>query len=210
MSTVRTEQILVVPTSEFHKLGHFQGISTEVDRYVKNLLVPANISYRPRDEMEQDPSFKQLIPYIIFRHQASDGTVSLFRYRRGQGNGEARLRSKVSIGIGGHISNEDTGVDGNSDPYAEGMRRELSEEVIIETSYKDTCAGMINDDETEVGKVHLGVVHIFDVESQDVRPREKEIAEAGFVPLQELQSQIEEMESWSKICLQSLFESDDR
>ena len=101
MSTVRTEQVLVVPTAEFHKLGHFQGVSTEVDRYVKNLLVPANISYRPRDEMEQDPSFKQLIPYIIFRHRASDGTVSLFRYRRGQGNGEARLRSKVSIGIGG-------------------------------------------------------------------------------------------------------------
>lgn len=210
MSTVHTEQILVVPTSEFHKLGHFQGISTEVDRYVKNLLVPANISYRPRDEMEQDPSFKQLIPYIIFRHRDGDGTVSLFRYRRGKGNGEARLRSKVSIGIGGHISNEDTGADGNSDPYAEGMRRELSEEVIIETPYTDTCAGMINDDETEVGKVHLGVVHIFDVESKDVRPREKEIAEAGFVELSQLQSQIEEMESWSQICLSSLFEANDR
>ena len=93
-------------------------------------------------------------------------------------------------------------------PTAEGMRRELSEEVIIETSYNDTCAGMINDDETEVGKVHLGVVHIFDVETQDVRPREKEIAEAGFVALEQLKAQIDEMESWSQICLRSLFESD--
>jgi predicted NUDIX family phosphoesterase len=205
MSTVKSEHILVVPTEVFHKLGHFQGFSTEVDRYVDQLLIPENISYRPRGEMEEDPTFKQLIPYIIFRHTDQDGQQTLFRYRRGSGNGEARLRSKLSIGIGGHISTEDSAANGNSDPYAAGMRRELEEEVIIETTYTERCVGMINDDETEVGKVHLGVVHIFDVESKDVAPRETEIADAEFVTIEQLRSETDNMESWSRICFEALF-----
>lgn len=205
MSTVKTEHVLVVPTEAFHQLGHFQGFSTEVDRYVDQLLVPENISYRPRDLMEEDASFKQLIPYIIFRHTDSNGNQSLFRYRRGNGNGEARLRSRLSIGIGGHISSEDSEAHGHSDPYATGMRRELEEEVIIETPYSERCAGMINDDETEVGKVHLGVVHIFDVETQAVQSREEEIAEAGFLSIEQLRDETNDMESWSRICFEALF-----
>lgn len=205
MSTVKTEHILVVPTESFHELGHFQGFSTEVDRYVDKLLVSQNISYRPRDQMEEDPSFKQLIPYVIFRHTDENGQESLFRYRRGNGNGEVRLRSKLSIGIGGHISSEDSEANGNVDPYVAGMRRELQEEVIIETSYSERCVGMINDDETEVGRVHLGVVHIFDVETKDVRPRETEIADADFVSIELLRAETENMESWSRICFEALF-----
>ncbi|MCA9212128.1 MAG: phosphoesterase [Planctomycetales bacterium] len=205
MSTVKTEHVLVVPTEAFHQLGHFQGFSTEVDRYVDQLLVAENISYRPRDEMEEDPSFKQLIPYIVFRHTDDAGRQSLFRYRRGSGNGESRLRSKLSIGIGGHISSEDAEATESANPYAIGMRRELDEEVIIETTYEERCVGMINDDETEVGKVHLGVVHIFDVETQDVRPREPEIAEAGFLSLEQLRTETDDMESWSRICFEALF-----
>ena len=205
MSTVKTEHVLVVPTDAFHALGHFQGFSTEVDRYVDRLLVPQNISYRPRDEMEEDPSFKQLIPYIVFRHTDAHGHPSLFRYRRGNGNGEARLRSKLSIGIGGHISSEDSEQHGHADPYATGMRRELEEEVIINTPYSEQCAGMINDDETEVGKVHLGVVHIFDVETQEVHSREDEIAEAGFLSIDQLCNEVDDMESWSRICFEALF-----
>ena len=208
MSTVSTEHVLVVPTENFHNLGHFQGFSTKVDHYVSQLLVPQNISYRPRDEMEQDPSFKQLIPYVIFRYVDQTGAENVFRYRRGQGNGEARLRSKISIGIGGHISSEDAGGDGTNDPYRLGMQRELEEEVIIETSYKSNCVGMINDDETDVGKVHLGIVHIFDVERPSVRPREDEITEAGFVPVTELMRQLDQMESWSSICMEALFNGD--
>ena len=126
--------------------------------------------------MEQDPSFKQLIPYVIFRYQ-HDGQTQLFRYTRGSGQGETRLHSKKSVGIGGHIST----LDENSDSvYNQGMRRELEEETIIETNYRESCVGMINDDETEVGKVHLGVVHIFDVDQPNVSARESDIVEAGF------------------------------
>jgi len=202
MSSVAVEHVLVVPTSEFHRLGHFQGFSPEVDRYLNGLLTPEHTSYRPRSEMEQDPSFKQLIPYVIFRHTAADGTVSLFQYKRGSGQGEKRLHAKRSVGIGGHISSDDASCD---DAYAEGMRRELAEEVIIETEYKSTVAGLINDDLTEVGKVHLGVVHIFDVEQPAVRSREDDLCDGRFVPVKELLAEIEEFETWSQICLKALF-----
>ena len=199
MSTVAEERVLVVPTEVFHSLGHFQGFRDDVSG-LNELLKPEHVSYRPRGEMEEDPSFKQLIPYVIFRHTDDDG-VKLFNYTRGGGQGEKRLRSKVSIGVGGHIST--FGDRGES--YAEGMQRELAEEVTIETAYREVVAGMINDDETEVGKVHLGVVHIFDVEHPKVSAREKDILEAGFASVASLMDRREVMESWSSITLEALF-----
>ncbi len=204
MSQVHTEHVLVVPTAEFHKIGHFQGFSREIDRYLTGLLQPAFISYRPRGQMEQDPSFKQLIPYVIFRHRDAEGRVSLFQYTRGKGQGETRLHAKRSVGIGGHISSDDAAAVG-SQPYEEGLRRELAEEVAINTPYREECVGLINDDETEVGRVHLGVVHIFDVEQPAVEPRETDICQTGFRPLEELLAELDQFETWSKICLQALF-----
>ncbi|MCA9188294.1 MAG: phosphoesterase [Pirellulaceae bacterium] len=203
MSIVETERVLVVPTEVFHALGHFQGFTTDVDKYLTKLLDPSHTSYRPRSEMEQDPSFKQLIPYVIFRWTEPEGTVRLFQYTRGKGQGEQRLHSKRSIGIGGHISTVDE--SGAGSVYEEGMRRELAEEVIIETEYKERVMGMINDDETDVGRVHLGVVHIFDVDTPTVRPREAEISQAGFSPVAELKQCLDQMESWSRICMEALF-----
>jgi predicted NUDIX family phosphoesterase len=127
----------------------------------------------------------------------------LFQYTRGKGQGEGRLHSKKSVGIGGHISLEDSTAEASA--YEEGMRRELAEEVAIDTAYQATCAGLINDDESEVGKVHLGVVHIFDVDSPDVRPLETDICEAGFRPLDEIMADTSGFETWSSICLEALF-----
>jgi len=202
MSLVATEHILVVPTEVFHRLGYFQGFSGDTQRYLRGLLDPAHTSYRPRAAMEQDPSFKQLIPYVIFRHRDAAGLTHLFQYTRGKGQGEARLHAKRSIGIGGHISADDASA---VSAYDEGMRRELEEEVVINTPYKSQLAGLINDDQTEVGKVHLGVVHLFDVERPAVQPRESEIIEAGFRPLPELLADTTRFESWSQICLKALF-----
>jgi predicted NUDIX family phosphoesterase len=237
MSIVGTERVLVVPTELFHELGYFEGFTAHIDGYLEELLSPQHTSYRPRSEMEQDPGYKQLIPYVIFRYTDELGRENLFRYTRGTGQGEQRLHSKHSIGIGGHISSDDA--DGSrkrgqepfagnrpsgcfaqmapdpffsnpffSDapsPYDEGMRRELAEEVFIETEYNEHCVGLINDDQTDVGKVHLGVVHIFDVESPKVRPRESEIEDARFVPVDVLLSDLDGFESWSQICLEALF-----
>jgi predicted NUDIX family phosphoesterase len=205
---VQTESVLVVSTKLFHHLGHFQGFSSDVERYLDELLSPQHTSYRPRHEVEQDPSFKQLIPYVIFRYRDGAGGVSLFQYTRGKGQGEGRLHSKRSVGIGGHISLDDTTSGSESHAgaaYREGMRRELAEEVTIETKYVEHCAGLMNDDETEVGKVHLGVVHVFDVEQPLVRPLEVDIIEAGFRGIDEMLADTSRFESWSQICLKALF-----
>src|SRR4051812_37084419 len=206
MSLVHTENVLVVPTELFRKLGYFQGFSGDMDRYLGELLSAKNTSYRSRGEMEEDPSFKQLIPYVIFTHRDAASTLHVFQYTRGKGQGEARLHSKRSVGVGGHISIEDQ-VSTEAVPYAEGMRRELDEEVIIDTPYTERCVGLINDDETPVGKVHLGVVHIFEVEQPTVRNRETEILDSGFRPVDELLANIDRFESWSQICLRALFAS---
>ncbi len=204
MTNSEVEHVLVVPTQLFHSLGYFQGFSAEVDRYLKTLFAPDNISYRPRPEMEEDSSFKQLIPYVIFRHTDPAGRVSVYQYSRGGGSGEKRLVAKKSVGIGGHISQED-GEAKDADPYHDGMNRELQEEVIIDTPHVINLVGLINDDETEVGKVHLGIVHICDVETPDVRSNEDEIEGNGFQPIQELLDNLDGFETWSAICLKALF-----
>ena len=163
----KVEHVLVVPTLLFHEVGYFQGFCVQTEPYLKTLLDPTYTSYRGRDLVEHDPSYKQLIPYCIFRHQDK-----LFHYKRSKGQGEGRLHSKRSIGVGGHISSDDQ--NGQGSPYLEGMQREIAEEVHVETTYRQQCVGLINDDLTDVGKVHLGIVHIFDLDEPKVRPREED------------------------------------
>ncbi|MEX0586352.1 MAG: phosphoesterase [Pirellulales bacterium] len=204
MSTVATERVLVIPTSVFHRLGYFQGFSAEVERYLEELLSPEHTAYRPRGQMEIDPSFKQLIPYVIFRYVDEDGIVHVFQYTRGQGQGEDRLHRKRSIGIGGHISSIDAG-EATINPYDEGLRRELDEEVAVATRVRERCVGLINDDQTEVGRVHLGVVHIFEVDEPHVTSREPDLMDAAFLPVAQLLADLDEFETWSQICLRALF-----
>ena len=200
------EQVLVVPTLKFHELGYFQGFCTDAQKYRDELLRPENVRFLPRDKAEQDPSFKQLIPYMIFCYTDSQGQLSVFRYVRGKGQGEARLHSKASVGVGGHISSIDLAENGKMhDLYREGMRRELEEEVVLEADYTETCVGLINDDLTEVGKVHLGVVHRFDLKEPKLRSNEPDLIECGFVPVSELLQNLDGFESWSSICLTALF-----
>ena len=192
------EQVLVIPTALFHEIGHFQGFCGETDRYLDVVLDPVHASYRPRNEMEDDPSFKQLIPYCIFQCAGQ-----VFSYKRGNDQGEARLHAKRSVGVGGHVSTLD--LNGAGSPYSEGMKREIEEEVFVEAKWTERCVGLINDDETEVGKVHLGVVHIFDLDSAQVTPREKSMIQAGFAPPEQLLRELDEFETWSQICLKALF-----
>lgn len=195
--TVQTvEHVLVVPTSLFHEVGHFQGFQPDTAPYLKTLLDPAYTSYRPRDQVEQDPSFKQLIPYCIFMCNGE-----IFSYRRGKGLGEARLLSKKSIGVGGHISSIDQHA---ASVYREAMRREIEEEVFLETKFSERCIGLINDDVTEVGKVHLGIVHLFEIDEPKVRAREESIQETGFAKPSELILARDQFETWSQICLDHL------
>lgn len=211
MSTVAEEQVLVVPTKVLHEIGHFQGFSPEVDKYLPALLDCGDVSYRPRGEMEEDPSFKQLIPYVVFCLTDAERTRRIFNYRRGGGGGEERLRAKRSVGVGGHISTLDTdsatgSADSSGDVYRRGLLRELAEEVRIDTPYTESTIGLINDDETPVGKVHLGVVHLFEVEKPEVFPLEDDIQDTCFQTLEELSDNLDSYETWSQIAVRALLQ----
>lgn len=195
MSDREVEQVLVVPTAVFHRAGLFQGFCAEVERYLPLLLDPVQLRYLPRPEAENDPSFKQLIPYVVLRHGGH-----IFHYTRGASGGEARLRAKRSVGVGGHICATDAGPD----VYRAGMLREVEEEIYLETTYRERCLGLINDDRTPVGQVHLGIVHLFDLTEARVRHREEGLTQAGFAPLGELVAQRDQFETWS----QFLFDGD--
>lgn len=207
MPAVAEERVLVVPTEKFRELGYFQGFSTDVERYLPALLVGDGLAYRPRREMETDPRYKQLIPYVVFRHVAEDGSIEVFQYERGSGQGEQRLHRLRSIGVGGHISADDHMDDDQHDPYLTGMQRELAEEVSIATPYDEQCIGLINDDETEVGKVHLGVVHLCDVEQRNIAPREEDLLDARFLPIDDVVAAIDQYETWSQIVIRALFQA---
>lgn len=220
MSSIADEQVLVVPTLLFHELGHFQGFSPDAERYARVLLAAENISFRPRGEVETDPSWKQLIPYILLCYTPRENmprendsqsdanffaeSTQIFCYVRGKGMGEGRLHRKKSVGIGGHISACDFSSAAVANLYREGMQRELSEEVDLQTAYTESCIGMINDDETEVGRVHLGIVHRFDLEFPNVTPRESDILECGFVSPHTLLREADQLETWSALTLRAL------
>jgi len=205
VSEVHAERVLVVPTELFHRLGYFQGFCSAVDSYLSEIFNPKYTIYRTRREVEQDPGFKQLIPYVIFRHTDDQRRVNVFQYTRGTGMGEGRLHRKRSVGIGGHISAIDDDPNINASPYEEGMRRELAEEVEIHTPYTAKCVGLINDDQTDVGRVHLGVVHLFDVQRPAVRSRETDILESGFLSVADILQDLNGFETWSQICMKALF-----
>jgi predicted NUDIX family phosphoesterase len=204
--SVTDEQVLVVPTTLFHEIGYFQGFCLHAEHYREVLLAPENVSFRPRSEVEKDPNFKQLIPYMIFCYTDSDGIVRLFQYVRGKGMGESRLHSKRSVGVGGHLSLDDqNGLTEKRDVYREGMYRELREEVILDSEFTESCVGLINDDNSEVGRVHLGIVHRFDLVKPNVISNEPDLIESGFVPVEEMLRDLSGFESWSAICIEALF-----
>jgi predicted NUDIX family phosphoesterase len=194
-----TERVLVIPTAVLREragpAGLFQGFTPEVGRYLPWLLDPAHLSYLPRDRAENDPAYKQLIPYVVLRCAGR-----LFHYTRGRAGNEARLRSLRSVGVGGHISPGDGTLP--PDAYRAGMWRELEEEVILESPYSERTLGLINDDSTPVGRVHLGVVHLLDLREPRVRRREEALADCGFAPLGELRGQRQAFETWSQFLLE--------
>jgi predicted NUDIX family phosphoesterase len=187
---------LVVPGSELDRLGRFQGFNADAQRYLLALLVPELMEYRARAEVEDDPSLKQIIPYVVLR---CDGCV--FCYTRGKSQGEVRLHRRRSLGVGGHVAEADADGRRSFEAYEMAMRRELDEEVAVDSPGKMRLVGLINDDSTPVGSVHLGVVHLLDLEKPAVRPREEGLAETEFIRVADLHRSWDEFETWSQICI---------
>ena len=194
------EHVLVIPRSLFDELGAFQGFNPDASRYLDAMLRPGANFFMARPDAENDPSHKQLIPYSVFHHQGR-----YLVYTRGGSSGEKRLVAKRSIGIGGHINPIDQGQDGLGETlYYNGVEREIAEELQLPGSHTQEVIGLINDDSNEVGSVHLGVVHRFDLSDDDVRSNEEAIQDLAFVPLQELHEMRDQLETWSRICVEHL------
>jgi predicted NUDIX family phosphoesterase len=193
-----SERVLVVPGAELDRLGRFQGFHADAERYLGALLDPGLMDYRPRSEVEDDPSLKQIIPYVVLR--CGD---AVFCYRRGKSQGEARLHRLRSLGVGGHVAESDAEGRRGFDAYTTAMRRELDEEVEVASPGTMRLVGLINDDSTPVGSVHLGVVHLCELERPAVSPREDGLAEPEFVAIAQLARIRGEFETWSQICIEA-------
>lgn len=194
--------VMVAPTKLLHDLGYFTGFNADTAKYLDTIFSPEHTKYLPRPEMEEDPTYKQLIPYVVFRQLSERKETLFFVYTRTKLQGEQRLHGKRSLGIGGHIEIHDAA---KGVPYEMALIRELVEEV--KGKYEvGSPVGLINDDSNAVGKVHLGVVHFADVQEPDsLEPAEvEEMADPGFRTAGWLAEHLQEFENWSQIVIQQL------
>jgi predicted NUDIX family phosphoesterase len=194
------ENVLVVRRSLFDQLGNFHGLNFEPQKYLRELLTRGNNFFLPRTQAEQDPTHKQIIPYVLLAF----GDQVLY-YVRGKKAGEQRLVAKGSIGIGGHMNEGDESLFVLDEAaYRAGVEREVNEEIKIDTQFEDRIVALLNDDTTEVGRVHLGIVHVFKLAEPKIEKREAMITNLAFLGKDELLSRRASLETWSQLCLDSL------
>jgi predicted NUDIX family phosphoesterase len=148
--------------------------------------------FEPRPAMEADPRFKQIIPYLVLR----DGD-RYFLMRRTRAGGDARLHDRWSIGVGGHINPGDGGLEG-------GLRREWAEELVADFEPDFRLVGVLNDDTTDVGAVHLGAVYVADAAGRPVKIREVEKLTGSFAPASDVAAVAEDLETWSRLVFGAL------
>ena len=200
----REEQVLVIERKVLEQVGMFQGLTFDVDNYLGEIFVQGVPRFMPRSQVEENPAYKQLIPYVLMSYQ--DKYLSYIRGRRA---GEARLVGNRSIGIGGHINPTDDMPLFNTDfyeTYLAAVEREVAEEVSVETSHTDRIVALLNDESNEVGSVHLGIVHHWVLNAPKVSKQEQMITQMAFMRPAELYEVRDTLETWSGLCLTRLTE----
>jgi predicted NUDIX family phosphoesterase len=185
------EQVLVVPRALLPGRGNWRGVRTEGVSETLGIVARAG-EFRPRSAMERDPSWKQVIPYLVLRDE-----LRFFLMRRTRAGADARLHDLYSIGVGGHINPGDADVPG-------GLRREWLEEIEAPFEPAFEVVGLLNDDETDVGSVHLGIVFEANAQGRPVRVRETHKLSGSFVAPAEVEAVRDLMESWSALVFDAL------
>ena len=194
------ENVLVVRRRLFDELGSFHGLNFEPEKYLSALLSRGNNFFLPRAQAENDPTHKQIIPYALIAHGDK-----VLHYVRGKKAGEQRLVAKGSIGIGGHMNDTDESLFAwDEHAYRAGVEREVNEEIRIESTFEDRIVALLNDDTTEVGRVHLGIVHVFRLAEPKVQKREAMITNLSFLDRDQLLALRDNLETWSQLCVDSL------
>jgi predicted NUDIX family phosphoesterase len=185
------EQVYVVPRAAVIAGDGWLGIRTDdTDRLLETIRAAGR--FGPRPAMEVDPDFKQVIPYLVLR----DGP-RWFLMRRTRAGGDARLHDRWSIGIGGHLNPGDGDIAG-------GLAREWAEEVVADFVPVPRFVGLLNDDTTEVGRVHLGAVFEADAQGRTVTVRETDKLSGQFVPAADVRAVRDRLETWSRIAFDLL------
>jgi len=196
---VKSEQVLCVRRDDIFPDGAWHGFVTEnLDRHQR--VIRENYQFKPRAEVEDDPTFQQIIPYVVFRHD--------HRYlltHRLRASSEKRLRKQYSLGVGGHINPGD--LDGG-DPILDGLKREWAEEVVYDGRFEARLLGLLNEESSPVSKVHLGVVFVVDGDSPDIQIRETDKLAGELLTLDEMRIHFLEMESWSQLVYERLREEE--
>jgi predicted NUDIX family phosphoesterase len=183
---VTAEQVLVVPRVLLMDAAGWRGIRTAGTEALL-AVVAREGRFEPRDSMEHDPAYKQVIPYVVLR----DGE-RFFLMRRTRAGGDARLHDRYSIGVGGHVNPGDRDLAG-------GLLREWTEELVADFVPVFRPLGLLNDDETDVGRVHLGVVFIADAQGRPVAIRETDKLEGWFASPADVAAVRDRMETWSQL-----------
>lgn len=192
-----SEQVLCVSRDDIFPDGAWHGfVSEDLDRH--QAVIRERHFFKPRSEVEDDPRFQQIIPYVVFRHGDH-----YFLTHRLRASSEKRLRKQYSLGVGGHINPGDL-VAG--DPILDGLKREWQEEVIYDGRFDARLIGLLNDDSSPVSKVHLGVVFVVDGDSPNIRIRETDKLAGELLTLDEMRMYYLGMESWSQMVYDRLAE----
>jgi predicted NUDIX family phosphoesterase len=185
------EQVYVVPRDAVMDTEGWHGVRTAGVHELLEVIQERG-RFEPRQAMEHDPSFKQVIPYLVLR----DG-ARYFLMRRSRGGGDDRLHERHSIGVGGHVNPGDRDLDG-------GLRREWAEELEADFVPEFRLVGLLNDDTTDVGAVHLGVVYVADAAGRPVNIRETDKLTGRFVDAAEVAVLAEDLETWSLLVFEQL------
>lgn len=189
-----TEQVMVVERERLAPFLVERGLMRERLDEVLDVILDGHF-FLDRPTAEVSPQYKQIIPYVVIRN---DGAY--FLLQRTQKQTEARLHHKLSLGVGGHI-NPDT------PDLLDGLHKELEEEVHVAGDYDLTFVGILNDDSTEVGSVHLGAVYTLDAHDRNVTVRETEKMTGRWEEASSLAGMRADMETWSQIVYDSYIDS---
>ena len=185
------EMVLGLPRNAVPGGLDFRGVlGVPLDPYLS--AVAQLGTFRPREEVEHDPSWKQVIPYLLLR----DGE-RIFLMRRTKAGGDERLHDRYSIGVGGHVNPQDADVFG-------GLAREWAEELEADFTPDFQPLGVLNDDDNSVGAVHLGLVFAAEAMGRPVDIREKEKLAGSFATLDEVALIADRLESWSALLFEYL------
>jgi predicted NUDIX family phosphoesterase len=188
---VSDEEVYVVPRSVVMPTEGWHGLRTDSVAELVEAIGRAG-RFAPRGAMERDESFKQVIPYLVLR----DGE-RYFLMHRTKGGRDERLHDRWSIGVGGHLNPGDGGIDG-------GLKREWDEEVDADFTPEFRLVALLNDDTTDVGRVHLGVVYVADAAGRPVAIRETDKLEGEFAPPERVREVADDLETWSRLAFEYL------